>query len=111
MAKRSAEEMKGPTKRRCTVQATMFKFFQPGDGAQGASSHKLSEVAEETPRSYGIHTYTDEEISKAKGLNQEFRKFRNEKAADLCRDSSVRGKLQNKVAIQGAIYVHFMDAA
>ena len=80
------------------------QVFQPDDGAQGSSSHKPSEIAEETPRSYGINTYTDEEIRKSKGLNQEFRRFWNEKAAELCRDRSVRGKLQNKVAIQGAIY-------
>jgi len=37
----------------------MFKFFQPG---QGSSSLQKPCVAEETPHSYGIHTYSEAEI-------------------------------------------------
>ena len=62
MAKRSAEERKEPTKRPHTIQPTMFKFFQPG---QGSSSLQKPCVAEETPQSYGIHTYSEAEIGNA----------------------------------------------
>jgi len=61
-------------------------------------------VAEETPQSYGIHTYSEAEIQQSKDLSQEFRKFWNEKAGELCKDKSVKGKLRNKIALQGAIY-------
>ena len=53
MAKRSAEERKEPTKQPCTVQSTIF---QPG---QGSSSFQKPCIAEETPQSYGIYTYTE----------------------------------------------------
>ena len=82
-----------------TVQTTMFKFFQPSTPSQTP----MLTVAT-TPESYGIHIYTPTEISKSQGLQQMFRKYWNEKAHELCADTSIRCKLKNKSAIQGAIY-------
>ena len=94
-------------------QATLHKYFQrqldDGEASQhltpaqpATSSTPL--VAELTPQFFDIQTYTESQINEAPGLLQDFKRFWNEKATELCKDASVCAKLKhNKVAIQGAI--------
>lgn len=101
MSKRSRPDVsKSTNKRPCTTQATLFKYFKDSEGAQ-CSSHQLTVS---TPENYGIKVYSKSEIESASGLKQEYLKFWNDKAAELCEDKNVREKFQNnKRAIMGAI--------
>ena len=90
-------------KKPCKVQATLFNYFdQPQEAA--TSSKAVKGKLDFSPQHYGIHVYTQEEIKGAVGLKQEFRKFWNDKAVEICKDESVCDKLHNKNAIEGAIY-------
>ena len=104
MSKRSnSDESKSTNKRPCTAQATLFKYFKVSEQQDGSpsSSHQLT-VA--TPESYGLKVYSKSEIESASGLKQEYLKFWNDKAAELCGDKNIREKFRNnKKAIMGAI--------
>ena len=89
-------------KKVCKVQSTLFKFFTPQENP--SSSKALRETLDFSPHQYGIHVYSQDEIKSAIGLKQEFRKFWNEKAVELCKEKTVRDQLHNKNAIEGAIY-------
>lgn len=89
-------------KKVCKVQSTLFKFFTPQENP--SSSKALRESLDFSPHQYGIHVYSQDEIKSAIGLKQEFRKFWNEKAVELCKEKTVRDQLNNKNAIEGAIY-------
>ena len=98
----SSSDKKLGKKKACGVQTTMFKFFQPSTPSTSSQTPKHTVAI--TPETYDIHMYTQTEISSSQGLQQSFRRYWNEKASELCSDSSVRRKLKNKAAIQGAIY-------
>ena len=101
MSKRKAENYPDdPQKRPCASQASLFKYYQPATSGEQSEVRPSSVV---TPEYYGINLYTAAEISSANGLQKQFRNFWNEKARELCADRSVRAKLHNKTAIQGAI--------
>lgn len=102
MSKRKADTKKGAVnpKKPCKVQLTLFKYFEKGQDQASSSTPTL----DFSPQNYGIHLYTKEEIENVAGLRQDFRKYWNEKATELCKNKSVRDKLHNKNAIEGAIY-------
>ena len=82
----------------------LFKQSELFPVQSGSSSLQKPCVAEETPQSYGIHTYTEAEIQ-SKDLTQNFRKFWNKKANELCKDKNVKGKLRNKMALK-VLFIH-----
>ena len=84
------------------VQSTMHRFFQ--NEAVSSSSQGVPPTTTFSPDSLGIHVYSSEEIQEAKGMEKDFRIFWNAKASELCSDKSVRCKLGDRVAIQGAIH-------
>ncbi len=88
------KEEEGRPKRKGLTQTTVHSFFG-GNPGPSAINPGLQ---------YGIRVYTDKEINEVEGLEGEFRKFWNEKAAELCNNAAVRHKLRNKTAIQGAIH-------
>ena len=104
MSKRSKSDVPTSTpKRPCTAQATLMKYFKESEQQDGASSSSRKVIAT-TPESYGLKVYSKSEIESASGLKQEYLKFWNDKAAELCEDKSVRAKLStNKKRIMGAI--------
>ena len=105
MSKRRADtqQITSNPKKPCKVQSTLFRFFEKGQDC-ASSSKPLQQTLDFSPQHYGIHLYTKDEIENVAGLRQEFRKYWNEKATELCKDKSVRDKLHNKNAIEGAIY-------
>ena len=80
-------------------QSTLKKFFKSDSQCETTTPTTLSI----TPQYMGIHIFSLEEITESIGLNREYRKFWNEKAYELCSDKEIRHKLNDKVAIQGAI--------
>ena len=94
---RDPESAVSEQKKPCKVQSTLFKYCK-----QNPTSSKAA--FDFSPQQYGIHVYSEDEIKKVVGLKQDFRKFWNEKAAEICKDKSSRDKLHNKNAIEGAIY-------
>ncbi len=105
MSKRRAntQQVASNPKKPCKVQSTLFKFFEKSQD-HASSSEPLRQTLDFSPQNYGIHLYSKDEIDNVAGLRQEFRKHWNEKATELCKDKSVRDKLHNKKAIEGAIY-------
>lgn len=105
MSKRKSEHPgKGATKHSCTVQTTVFKYFQPTEKPSSSSSPTLPKpMVTESPQSFGIKYYSPQELESVSGLQKDYRQFWNEKAEELCSDKSVRAKLGNKAAISGAI--------
>lgn len=105
MAKRGPEAgaagSSRPKKKLCTTQLSLKSYFEKASG-DGSSTSRASVVV--TPNFYGIHLYSETEINKAVGLQKEFQMFWNEKAHEICADKTLRARLQNKAAIQGAIY-------
>ena len=93
--KSAVSEQKKP----CKVQTTLFKYCR-----QNPTSTSSKAAFDFSPQQYGIHIYSEDEIKKAVGLKQDFRKFWNEKAVEICKDKNSRDKLHNKNAIEGAIY-------
>ena len=99
-------------KKPCKIQSTLFNYFsQPQEAATSSKPDKAATSSKTvkgkfdfSPQHYGIHVYSKEEIEDAVGLKQEFRRFWNDKAVELCKDKSVRDKLHNKNAIEGALY-------
>ena len=91
----------GPSKKKVTQQSLkrFFKSVQEGNQSTPSTSPTVA-----TPQYYGVHIYTETEISSAVGLQKEFRIFWNEKAKEVCAEKSVRAYLGNKAAIQGTIY-------
>ena len=87
----------------CTVQATVFRYFQASEKQSSSSSLQKPATVAESPKSLGIQYYSHKEIESASGLQKDYRKFWNDKATELCSDKSVRAKLRNKAAIRGAI--------
>ena len=104
MSKRAADlQAVASNPKKSKVQSTLFKFFEKPQ-EQASSSKSDRKTLDYSPQNYGIYIYSRDEIQKADGLSQEFRKFWNEKAVQLCKDKSVRDKLHHKKAIEGAIY-------
>ena len=106
MSKRKLQQPgKGGKKIPCTEQTTVFKYFQPvATDSASSSSPSLSKPSfTESPQAFGVHCYSEAEIQSAFGLQQDYRRFWNEKAVELCSDRSVRANLGYKGAIKGAI--------
>lgn len=107
MPKRKAsQEVDKPNKKPAHAQATLFKYFKSGQ-QESPSTEAVKEKPKiaRDPATYGIHIYTATEIESSPGNQREFRRFWNEKASELCSDSTVTCKLQdNRAAIEGAIY-------
>ena len=113
MAKRGAEAggagSSRPKKKQCTTQLSLKSFFKPALDKEGSTSNKEGSSTSQakivaSPMFYGIHVYSELEISKAVGLQKQFQTFWNEKAHEICADKSLRARLQSKAAIQGSIY-------
>ena len=114
MSKRSADrESEIPAKKPpLKLQTSLFSYYKSTAGQESSSSNSAikdkptrSVFASVHPSTYGLHLYTPSEIENCCGNMKEFRKFWNEKAVELCSDSSVTFKLQgNRAAIEGAIY-------
>ena len=106
MSKRRADtqQVASNSKKPCKIQSTLFRFFEKRQ-EHASSSKPIRQTLDLGPQQYGIHLYTKDEIENVVGLRQEFRKYWNEKATELCKDKTVRDKLHNKNAIEGAIYV------
>lgn len=103
-----AEGSKKSKRQVCSTQPTLHKYFVSENSGNGDSMK--STVAPQTPQSYGIHIYTPQEVDEAKGLEKDYRRFWNEKAAEICQDKSSRLMLGDKVAIQGAINTSWIQA-
>ena len=74
------------------LQSSLFKFYKPRDD----SAEKLRpSTAPLTPASFNIHIYSQSDIEKACGLNQQRLRFWNDKAADICADRSAVRELGN----------------
>ena len=106
MSKRGLSEDQGQGSSSCAkkskVQSTMHRFFQSEPFS--SSSQGVQPTITFSPDSLGIHMYSSEDIQEAKGMEKDFRIFWNAKASELCSDKSVRCKLRDRVAIQGAIH-------
>ena len=105
MAKRASttseeETRKQPCKKNL-LQASLFKFYKPGDG----SSSKPRPPVLQTPSKFNIHLYSEDEIERARGLNKLRLRFWNDKAVEICSDKSITDELNNnREAIEGAIH-------
>ena len=99
MSKRKLSSVNEPSscKRKCTHQAKLTRFFSEGSEASGS---KQGTVA--IPQDFGIHVYTAREIKLVKGLAQDYRKFWNSKAHEICKDKRVTSRMDEK-SIKGAI--------
>ena len=75
----------------------MFKYFKPQK--QGESFH--SKTVQVTPATYGIKLYSTSEIDGASGLQKEYFKFWNDKAAELCKHKDVTLKFHNNKSNYG----------
>ena len=56
-----------------------------------------------TPEYLGLKMYTSKDIDESSGFDKQYKEFWNAKASELCQDKTVRHKLKDKSAIQGAI--------
>lgn len=84
------------------LQSSLFKFYKPRDD----SAEKLRpSTVPLTPASFNINIYSQSDIEKACGLNQQRLRFWNDKAAEICADRSAVRELGNsREAIEGAIH-------
>lgn len=103
MAKRAGTEyLKGSKSKKKKLTNLNSKLSSPSTchSTNESTSHNVTV----SPEYYGIHIYTEEELSSSTGLQKQFRIYWNEKANEICSDKSIRSKLHNKAAIQGTIY-------
>ena len=119
MSKRLSTSQRADTKKRRTVQTSLYKFFDSDSAsklktgvnppaathAQASASTSRALTVPGTPQEFGIHVYTQAQIESSKGMLKDYRLFWNDKVYELCSDVSVREKLKDKSAIQGAINV------
>ena len=81
------------------TQSTLHRFFK----STSAAKQNRPTTVNCTRQHLGIHVFTDEDISKSKGLDKQYKIFWNDIAKELCQDKDVQHKLKDKSAIQGAI--------
>ena len=119
MSKRLSTSQRADTKKRRTVQTSLYKFFDSDSAsklktgvnppaathAQASASTSRALTVPGTPQEFGIHVYTQAQIESSKGMLKDYRLFWNDKVYELCSDVAVREKLKDKSAIQGAINV------
>ena len=120
MSKRLSISQRADTKKQRTVQTSLYKFFDSDSAAsklktgvnhpaaahvQASASTSRALTVPESPQEFGIHVYTQAQIESSKGMLKDYRLFWNDKVYELCSDVSVREKLKDKSAIQGAINV------
>ena len=103
MAKRACSDLSQPARKQprssSATQSTLHAFFKSSSDETTKPTLKVNF----TPQYMGVHVFSDKDIADSSGLDRDYKKFWNAKAADLCQDKAVRHKLNDKAAIQGAI--------
>ena len=89
------------TKPKRTVQAKLSSYLKSSEGSK-ASGSKPAVTTTAIPQDFGIHVYTSKEVEGAKGFIQEYRKFWNTKAHEICKDRRLTSKM-DEGSIKGAI--------